>query len=542
MEFLRPHQQLNQVERWKLERHPLDVYDAVIERYAVEGPDAIHSVEGEMERLKWVGIYPQRQGGDAFMLRIKIPGGRLTSAQAATIGVIADEFARGPEPNPVWGDGFLDLTTRQDIQMHWLKMGAIPEIWRRLEAVGITTVQACGDSARNVLCCPVAGIDREEVLDAYPVAAAISDYFTGNREYANLPRKFKLSVTGCTEDCAKAEINDISLVPARAHDGALGFNVLVGGGLSDGPRIASDVDIFVTSEQAVEIMRAIAQLFGELGNRENRWTSRLRYLVQELGPEGFRAEIAKRAAFELAPAGEHLGKRHRGDHIGVHPQVRDGLCYVGLNVTVGRMSGTHLSELAQLAGEYGDGELRLATDQNLVLTGVPEARLPELLSEPLLETYSPQPKPFERGVVACTGNEFCRFAIVETKARALEWARHMDAHITPNGNPVVRMHFSGCSASCAQPQIADIGFRGETAKTDDAIVEAVDIGLGGSLGRDAAFIDWVAGSVPVAQTPNALVHLYRRYEREHLAGEQFHEWARRSPNSELRAALAQGAE
>lgn len=542
MEFLRPGQTLNQVERWKLERHPLDVYAAVIERYAVEGPDAIHSVDGEMDRLKWVGIYPQRQGGDAFMLRIKIPGGRLTSAQADTIGVIADKFARGPEPNPVWGDGFLDLTTRQDIQMHWLKLGTIPEIWRRLEAVGITTVQACGDSARNVLCCPVSGIDREEALHAYPVAAAISDYFTGNREYANLPRKFKLSVTGCTEDCAKAEINDIGLVPARADDGRLGFNVLVGGGLSDGPRLASDTDIFVLPEQAVELMRAIAQLFGELGDRENRWTSRMRYLVQELGPEGFREEIAKRAAFELTPAGEHLSKRHRGDHIGVHPQVQDGLNYVGLNITVGRMLGTHLSELAQLAAAYGDGEVRLATDQNLILTGVPEARLPELLAEPLLETYSPNPQPFERGVVACTGNEFCRFAIVETKARALEWARHMDAHITPNGNPVVRMHFSGCSASCAQPQIADIGFRGETAKTATAIVEAVDIGLGGSLGRDAAFIDWVAGAVPVEATPQALVHLYRRYEREHRPDEQFHEWARRAPNDELRAALAQGIE
>lgn len=541
MEFLRQ-QQLNQVERWKLERHPLDVRDAIIDRYAAEGPEAIHAVDGEMERLKWVGIYPQRQGGDAFMLRIKIPGGRLTAIQAAEIGAIADEFARGPEPNPVWGDGFLDLTTRQDIQMHWIKIGAIPEIWQRLEAVGITTVQACGDSARNVLCCPVSGIDREEVVPAYPVAAAISDYFTGNRDYANLPRKFKLSVTGCTEDCAKAEINDIALVPARSESGQLGFNVLVGGGLSDGSRIASDSDIFVRPEQAIEITRAIALVFGELGNRENRWTSRMRYLVQELGPEGFRAEIAKRAQFELSPAGEHLGKHHRGDHIGVHPQIQDGYVYVGLNVPIGRMLGTHLVELARLAGEYGDGEIRLATDQNLVLTDVPEAQLPDLLADPLLRTYSPQPKPFERGVVACTGSEFCRFAIVETKARALEWARHMDAHVTATGTPVVRMHFSGCSASCAQPQIADIGFRGETAKTEDAIVEAVDIGLGGSLGRDAAFIDWVAGAVPVEKTPAALVHLYQRYEREHRTDEHFHEWARREQNESLRATLQQGAE
>lgn len=539
MRFLRENQKLNHIEEWKLARHPLEVRDAVIERYALEGPDSIHSVDGEMDRLKWVGIYPQRQGGDAFMLRVKVPGGQLTPAQAREIGLIASEHARGPEANPVFGDAFLDLTTRQDIQMHWLRIGAIPEIWSRLEAVGITTVQACGDSARNVLCCPVAGLDHDEVVDAFPVAVAISEYFTGNREYANLPRKFKLSVTGCCEDCAKAEINDVSLVPARLADGTLGFNVLVGGGLSDGPRIASDTDVFVRPDQSVEIMRAIAQLFGELGNRENRWTSRLRYLVQELGPEGFRAELAKRAAFELTPAGEHLSKRHRGDHIGVHPQKQAGLFYVGLNVPVGRMSGDDLVELARLAEAYGS-DLRLATDQNIILTGVPEARLPELLAEPLLATYSPFPKPFERGVVACTGSEFCRFAIVETKARALAWARHMDSHVATEGMPIVRMHFSGCSASCAQPQIADIGFRGETAKTSDAIVEGVDIGLGGSLGRDAAFIDWVSGATPVDDVPGALTRLFTRYRDDGREGERFHEWARRTPNEELQATIVDG--
>src|SRR5215212_409549 len=200
----REHAKLNQVERWKAARHPLEVKQAVLDRYALEGPASILSVEGETERLKWVGLYPQRQGGDAFMLRVKIPGGRLSAAQARLIGEIADEHARGPEPHPLWGDGYLDLTTRQDIQLHWIRIGAVPEIWRRLEAFGITTFQACGDSARNVLCCPVSGIDGEEIIDAYPIAVAISDFFTGNREYANLPRKLKMSVTGCREDCAQA--------------------------------------------------------------------------------------------------------------------------------------------------------------------------------------------------------------------------------------------------------------------------------------------------------------------------------------------------
>jgi ferredoxin-nitrite reductase len=544
MRYLRKIKELNQVEQWKLERHPLDVRDAVVDRYAREGPGAITTIPGEVERLKWVGLYPQRQGGDAFMLRIKIPGGRLDAAQARVIGEIADTFARGPAPNPVFGDAYLDLTTRQDIQLHWIRIGAVPEIWTRLEAVGMTTVQACGDSARNVLCCPVSGLDADEVLDAHPVAQAISDFFTGNREYANLPRKFKLSVTGCREDCAQAEINDIGLWPARLEHGRVGFNVLVGGGLSDGPRMASDIDVFVAPDpdRVVELFRAIAQLFGELGNRENRGLARMRYLVQELGPERFRAELAERVAFLLEPAGEALTRRYRGDHIGVHPQRQPGLSYVGLNVTVGRMPGRNLVEAARLAGEYGDGGLRLATDQNLILTGVPNQRLGSLLAEPLLVTHSPSPGAFERGVVACTGNEFCRFAIVETKARAATWARELDRRLGPDevGEGIVRMHFSGCPASCAQPQIADIGFRGETAHRDDQILEAVDIGLGGSLGTDAAFVDWVEGAKPVDELPEALAALLTRYRAERRDGEAFHQWARRLPNAELRATLQGG--
>jgi ferredoxin-nitrite reductase len=540
MRFLREHQNLNQIERWKLQRHPLDVRQAVLERYSVEGPDAIAAVPGEAERLKWVGLYPQRQGGDAFMLRIKIPGGRLRAEQASVIGELAGEFARGPAPNPVFGQGFLDLTTRQDIQLHWIQIGDIPEIWRRLEAVGVTTVQACGDSARNVLCCPVAGLDADEAFDAYPVARAISAFFTGNREYANLPRKFKMSVTGCREDCVKAEINDIGLWPARLEDGTLGFNLLVGGGLSDGPRMGSDIDVFVRPEQAVELTRAVAQLFGELGDRENRWTCRMRYLVQELGPEGFRAELARRAAFALTPAGEALTRRHRGDHVGVHRQRQPGCCYVGLSVTVGRMQGRDLVEAARAARRYGDGELRLTGDQNLILTGVPEERLDALLAEPLLQVHSPNPRPFERGAVACTGSEFCRFAIVETKARAARLARWLDEHVDTGGQEIIRVHVSGCSASCAQPQIADIGLRGETAHAGDAIVEGVDIGLGGSLGADAAFIDWVEGAKPVSELPGALRALVQRYLAERRNGEAFQQWCRRVPNQSLRATLQDG--
>jgi ferredoxin-nitrite reductase len=572
MPFVHPYRtvgELSEVEQWKLARHPLEVADAVIAKYSVEGPGAIAKVAGETERLKWVGLYPQVQGGDAFMLRIKVPGGHMTAPQVREIGVVADAFAEGPQDSPVFGNRYADLTTRQDIQVHWIRIEDVPRIWARLWDVGITTVQACGDSARNVTACPVAGVDADEVFDAYPVAREISEFFTGNREYANLPRKFKIAVTGCLEDCARVEINDIGLWPARTASGEVGFNVLVGGGLSDGERMASDIDVFVAPAQAVELTRAIAQLFGELGNRENRGQARMRYLVQELGPEGFRAELADRVRFELQAAGEDLTRRFRGDHVGVHAQREPGLFYLGCSVPVGRMRGIELVELARLAETYGDGTVRIGTDQNFILTGVPEARIDDLLAEDLLQKYSPFPGPFERGVMACTGSEFCRFAITETKERGVKWARFLDARLAEakaqaNGSGeaqavpvaltqrpgpgarsvrgedagVIRMHFSGCSASCAQPQIADIGFRGDVAHVGEHLEEAVDIGLGGSLGPDAAFIDWVIGAMPVSEVPQALVRLLGRYQQERRPDEPFHNWARRIPNEELANELA----
>src|ERR1035437_3225200 len=255
MPFINPyrtHGQLNEIEQQKLDRHPPASVASVIAK-----------VPGETERLKWAGIYPQKQGGDAYMMRVKVPGGFLTAAQVREVGVVADAFGEGPDgtDSRVFGSRYADLTTRQSIQIHWIRIEDIPRIWRRFASVGLTTIQGCGDGSRNVLCCPVAGVDADEAFNAYPVVREISAFFTGNREYANLPRKFKISATGCLEDCAQAEINDIGLMPARADDGTLGFNVLAGGGLSDGERMASDIDVFVRQDQALELSRAIAQVF-----------------------------------------------------------------------------------------------------------------------------------------------------------------------------------------------------------------------------------------------------------------------------------------
>jgi ferredoxin-nitrite reductase len=287
----------------------------------------------------------------------------------------------------------------------------------------------------------------------------------------------------------------------------------------------------------------------------------MRYLVQELGPEGFRAAVDARTRLTLQPAGTDLTTGYRGDHVGVHAQRDEGLFYVGCSVPVGRMRGIELVEAARLSRTYGDGTVRLGTDQNFVLTGVPEDRLDDLLAEELVQKYSPFPGPFERGVMACTGSEFCRFAVVETKERGVKLARWLDSQLAkdPDGpspvpialgkrpensrsvrgedRGVIRMHFSGCSASCAQPQIADIGLRGDVAHVGEHIEEAVDIGLGGSLGPDAAFIDWIAGAVPVDTAPAALSNLLVRFANDRRNEEPFYAWARRVENSELRAIM-----
>ena len=338
-------------------------------------------------------------------------------------------------------------------------------------------------------------MDAHEAFDALPTALDISAFFTGNRDYANLPRKFKISVTGCLEDCAQSEINDIGLGPARADDGTLGFNVLAGGGLSDGERMASDIDVFIEPGQAVELTRAIAQLFGELGNRENRGLARMRYLVQELGAEGFRAELEARTRFPLwSPPGRASPGATVATTSGVHPQRQEGLVYVGCSVPVGRMSGIELVEIARLATTYGDGTVRLGSDQNFILSGVAEGDVDRLLDEELLQKYSPFPGPFERGVVACTGERVLPFRRGRDQGAGRDLGpvarRPTGGTDRPDGRGpaptagatddagVIRMHFSGCPASCAQPQIADMGFRGDTAHVGDHLVEAVDIGLG----------------------------------------------------------------
>jgi ferredoxin-nitrite reductase len=513
--------------------NPQQLYEDVRE-LAPGGVDAIEAELGEdvFSRTHLIGLYTQKQD-EHFMLRTKVPCGYLTAEQARTFGEIAEEFTTAPpehggsEQNPEFGDGFLDITTRQGLQLHWIRVEDMPEIWDRYAACGLTTIQASGNTLRNVVTCPASGLGDDD-RDVGPLGEAIADRFEGDRELANLPRKLKVSLSGCTDNCARAEIQDLGFVPAR-KDGREGYHVRVGGGLSDGPRAATDLGVFLEPDQTQDVAVATADLFIDHGSYLDTAVNRLRFLVEEWGTEKFREELQRYLDFEFEPAGEDLTTDYRGDHVGVHEQG-DGRYYVGINVPTGRMAGQDLVRLADLSEKFGSGELRTTINQNLVLPDVAEADLKDLLADPVFDRYSPDPGPFERGIVTCTGAEFCGYGVVETKTRGLRWARELDQWLAESDldagafPDAVRVHMSGCSASCAQPQVGDFGLRGERHRDETGEVPAADVGAGSDLAA-REFIDWVAGSVPLAEVPDAIKRTLRTYQRERAPGESFADWA-----------------
>jgi ferredoxin-nitrite reductase len=491
-------------------------------------------------RLHLVGLYTQKQD-DHFMVRTKIPGGRITAEQARALGAVAETYARAPADhggttqNPVFGDGFLDITTRQGVQFHWVSPADVPDLWDRIEATGITTLQASGNTLRNVVSCPLAGLDDVGV-DPRPIADDLADAFEGESRYANLPRKLKVSVVGCPDNCGRAEIQDLGFTPAR-KDGRQGFHVKVGGGLSDGPRAATDLGIFLTPEQVTPLATATADLFVEHGSYLETAVNRLRYLVAEWGTARFRDRLEARAQFAFESAGTDLTDCYRGDHVGVHDHG-DGEHAVGLAVPTGRMGGAAFKRLGTLAEEYGAGELRLTPNQNVVMPHVPAGKLDALLDEPLLEQYTPEPGPFTRGIVTCTGREFCDYGLIETKTRGIRMARELDAWAAREwADPpdVVRVHMSGCSAACAQPQIADIGLRGETVRDRQGTRPAVDVGVGGDLAVPR-FIEWAAHAVPAERLPDVVRRLTRAADGE------IGQWLESTPSARVQElVMGQGA-
>ncbi|MDS0280495.1 nitrite/sulfite reductase [Haloarcula onubensis] len=524
------------VEGWKDEVYGNEIREHLME-FAEEGWESIPEDEHDawFERFKWWGLYHQRSGQESyFMMRIGTPNGVIEPGQLEVIGEVAKEYAQGPAENPEFGDAYCDWTTRQSIQLHWIKLEDIPEIFEKLEAVGLSTQQACGDSWRNIVGCPVAGKDKHEHVDAWPVAKQLHETFKGNDDYANLPRKWKVAITGCDEGCGQGDINDLAFEPAEKH-GEVGFNVRVGGGLSrKEARLARDIDVWVPAERAADVAHGMSALFREYGDREDRFNARIKFLVDEWGPEKMRQVLQDEFVdFELETAGEDMrddytyntgSQTGHNDHVGVTEQP-DGNYYVGLNVLVGRMGADDTLELAELADEYGSGEVRLTQRQNVIVTDVPEDELDDLLAEPLLEDYSPEPSPFMRGSIACTGTEFCSLSIVETKNRQVRYARWLKDNVElPADHEDFHIHLSGCTASCAQPQIADVSLRGMKTRKDGEPVEALDIGLGGGLGEDPRFADWVEMRVPADEVPGAIQNLVENFKRLRADDETFRDF------------------
>ena len=518
--------------------------DAVRERleaFAEQGWEAIPEDKREewFTRFKFWGVFHQRDGQESyFMMRLTNCGGVLEPGQLRAIGEVAQEYATGPVENPEFGDAWIDFTTRQSIQLHWINLEDIPDIWERLEAAGVSTRSSGGDTMRNISGCPLAG-KADEYVESRPILEEIQETIRGDDALCNMPRKFNISVTGCRQGCAQDSINDVALEPARklVDDKEIrGFNVRVGGGLGGRePREARPLNLFVRPEHAVETVRTFVEYYHETGDRSNRSKNRARFFVDEHGTDAIREALDERTAFAFEPAGTdfrgeytyNAGKPTDSgphDHVGVREQA-DGRNYVGLSVPVGRMSAEDTIELADLADRYGSGEVRLTRRQNPVVVDVPDEELDALLDEPLLETHRPEPNPFVRGAQACTGTEFCSLALTETKARTARMLRWLGDNVDlPAGVSQVKIHFSGCTADCGQAMTADIGLQGMRSRKNGEIVEAIDVGVGGGIGEEPSFVEWVRQRVPADEVPGMLRNLLHAFATLREEGQTFREW------------------
>ena len=509
---------MNKHERIKQEK---DGFDALQDLLLAAQPEAAVVDADDLFRFKWHGLYEHNSKDGHFMLRVKVVQGILTPEQADVLAWIAREHGRGT----------LDCTTRQCVQIHWITIAAVPEIFRRLEAVGLTTKGACGDVTRNVIGCTVAGIAHDEIVDGYATAQALHDHFLGNPRYSNLPRKYKISVTGCAEDCARGLINDVALSGAVHSDGTRGFNLRVGGGLSSTPRFARWIDVFLAPEQTVEVVEQVTAIFRDSdANRTARGKARFKFLLDRIGPDAFRAEHERRVGRPLRHGAPHAPSLRGHDHVGVTAQHGGKRSAVGLCVPIGRITADQFSEVIALARAYGTGEIRLTHQQNILIPHVPNERIPALLAEPLVRhELRADPPLFTRGLQTCTGKEFCGLAKVTTKDRAAQIAAMLDTHVAANGHgDDLRVHFAGCSSGCAQQQIADIGIEGVLKKVDGQMVEAMDIRIGGRLGPDPRFGEVVATKVPHWELNQTLLAIFDLYDQHHDPGEAFRDFAART--------------
>jgi sulfite reductase (ferredoxin) len=533
-------------ERLKREKNPWHAIEE-IRAFAREGRSSVP--EDWNMYFRWWGIYTQGDGVGAiggkggegkatefFMMRVGLPNGVLRIDQAKVLAQIAQRYGRN----------LADITVRQNIQYHWLTIESLPEVMELLDSVGLSPKSACGDVVRNVTGCPVAGMARDEIVDASPLAISISRALQGNDEFVNLPRKFKVSATGCPNWCCYPEINDIGLTAIRRGD-EIGYSVRVGGGLSNEPHMAVRLNAFVQPEQAPEVVRTIAAIFrDQTVLRESRDRARLKYLFLKEGwtAERFLEEIESRLGYRLDPAVDEIVPDDiLRDHVGIHAQKQDGLSYVGASVLRGRLTGDQLAAAAQLAEKFGSpeaghpGELRLTVMQNLVFLNVPTARAGELAQELEKHSLRVEGSAFWRGGIACTGTEFCKLAITETKG-FLRWVVDEMEERLPAFDQQLRLHVTGCPNSCGQHWIADIGLEGKKIKHEGRLTDAYYFCLGGSVGKYAGVARPVGYRTPAELVPDAIERLLRKYLLERAPGENLRSFFALRSDAELRAALA----
>ncbi|MEM1367899.1 MAG: ferredoxin--nitrite reductase [Cyanobacteria bacterium P01_H01_bin.15] len=482
---------LNKTEVLKAEKDGLAVKDQVAE-FANLGWEAVDK-DDLQTRLKWLGIFYRPVTPGKFMLRMRMPNGILTSEQMRVFAEIIDRYG---------DDGSADITTRQNIQLRGVHLEDIPAIFERFDAVGLTSIQSGMDNVRNITGSPMAGIDADELIDTRELVQKTQDMITnsgqGNIEFTNLPRKFNIAIEGGRDNSVHAEINDIAYVPAYKN-GVLGFNVVVGGFFS-AKRCAAAIPLNAwvsPDEQVVDVSRAILEVFRDNGSRGARQKTRLMWLIDEWSVEKFREAVAAKLSFPLteeAPEDELTWEEKR-DHLGVYPQKQPGLNYVGMHVPAGRFTADDMFELARLAEVYGDSELRLTVEQNVLIPHVSDDALSTLLEEPLLKRFTLSPRTLERSLVSCTGAQFCKFALVETKQQALQIARVLDEELEIEQK--VRIHWTGCPNSCGQPQVADIGLMGTKTRKDNKSVPAVDLYMGGQVGKNAKLGERVEKAIAI---------------------------------------------
>jgi sulfite reductase (ferredoxin) len=533
---------LNPTERFKKDSDGLEVRQRIIDIYSKTGFDGIDP--GDLRgRFRWMGLYTQRAqgipGGKTavlepeeledryFMMRIRTDGGALSAEQLRVVAGISTEFGRD----------IADITDRQNIQLHWIRIEDVPEIWRRLEAVGLQTTEACGDVPRGMLNCPLAGAAEDEVIDASGVLAETVAKYVGNPEFSNLPRKWKTSMSGCADQCTEPELDDVSFVGVRTEDGAAGYDLWVGGGLSTNPKFAQRIGVFVRPDQVPDVWAAVTSIFRDYGYRRSRNHARMKFLMADWGPEKFRQVLEEKYLGHALPDGPAPAPaRHdQRDHVGV-TKLQDGTNALGFALRTGRISGSLLARLAELAEEHGTrgGRLRTTTQQKMLILDVPDERVETLVAALAEHDLLVRPSAFRRGTIACTGLEFCKLAIVETKQHAQDLYAELEKRL-PDFDTPIGINVNGCPNSCARFQTADIGFKGSMVRDDNGeMVEGFQVHLGGHLGVEASFGRKFRGhKVTKAETADYCERVLRGYLDRRETGESFAAYVARAEESWL---------